>query len=150
MTQGRSRGGRSHPGQARHNGTRCVRGHRHPDRNRGRCQEQEPRCGDLKASMTVEHAEPGSALDDRLRQEQAQAMATQNTPLQVVNPLTQQVYVLVPEKVYELTCRIVSVPNRAGWDNPADDDLIRVIQPRRQPGSPPAPRETSSSAGGAS
>jgi hypothetical protein len=57
--------------------------------------------------------------------EQAQAMAAQSTPLQVLNPLTQQVYVLIPQKVYELTCRIVSGPNRSGWDNPADDDLIR-------------------------
>jgi hypothetical protein len=57
--------------------------------------------------------------------EQAQAMAAQNTPLRVRNPLTQEVYVLIPQKVYELTCSIVSGPNRAGWDNPADDDLIR-------------------------
>ncbi len=60
-----------------------------------------------------------------LTTEQARAMAEQNTPLRVLNPLTQQVYVLIPQKVYELTCSIVSGPNRAGWDNPADDDLIR-------------------------
>ncbi len=60
-----------------------------------------------------------------LTPEQALAMADQTSPLRVVNPLTQEVYVLVPQKVYELTCRIVSGPNRAGWDNPADDDLIR-------------------------
>jgi hypothetical protein len=60
-----------------------------------------------------------------LTPEQAQAMAEQKAPLRVVNPVTQEVFVLVPQKVYELTCGIVGSMNRSGWDNPADDDLIR-------------------------
>jgi hypothetical protein len=60
-----------------------------------------------------------------LTPEQARAMAEQTTPLRVLNPLTQEVFVLVPQKAYELACGIVAGPNRAGWDNPADDDLIR-------------------------
>jgi hypothetical protein len=60
-----------------------------------------------------------------LTPEQARAMAAQNTPLRVLNPLTQEVFVLIRQNIYELTCGIVSGPNRAGWDNPADDDLIR-------------------------
>jgi hypothetical protein len=60
-----------------------------------------------------------------LTPEQARAMAAQNTPLRVLNPHTQEVFVLIRQNVYELTCGIVSGPNRAGWDNPADDDLIR-------------------------
>lgn len=59
-----------------------------------------------------------------LTPEQAQAMAEQKTPLKVLNPLTQEVFVLIRQNVYELTCGIVSSMNRAGWDNPADDDLI--------------------------
>jgi hypothetical protein len=55
--------------------------------------------------------------------EQAQAMAEQKAPLKVVNPLTQEVFVLIRQNVYELTCGIVSSMNR-NWDNPADDDLI--------------------------
>ena len=60
-----------------------------------------------------------------LTEEQARAMQEQKAPLQVLNPLTQEVFVLIRQDVYNLTCSIVSVPNRAGWDNPADDDLIR-------------------------
>ena len=60
-----------------------------------------------------------------LTPEQAQAMADLKTPLRVINPLTQEVFVLIRQNVYELTCGIVGGMNRAGWDNPADDDLIR-------------------------
>ncbi len=60
-----------------------------------------------------------------LTEEQARAMEAQKAPLQVLNPLTQEVFVLIRKDVYDLTCSIVSGPNRAGWDNPADDDLIR-------------------------
>ncbi len=58
-----------------------------------------------------------------LTKEQAQAMAAQESPLQVVNPLTQETFFLIRKDVYDLVCNIVSVPNRNGWDN--DDDLIR-------------------------
>ncbi len=61
-----------------------------------------------------------------LTTEQQRAMAAHgNKPMQVRNPVTQAVYVLVPKEVYELTCRIISGPNRCGWDDPIDDDLIR-------------------------
>jgi hypothetical protein len=62
-----------------------------------------------------------------LTAEQQRVMATNsNGPVHVLNPATQAVYVLVPKDVYELTCRIISGPNRRGWDDPADDDLILV------------------------
>ena len=60
-----------------------------------------------------------------LNEEQTRAMAAEKAPLHVLNPLTQEVFVLIRKDVYDLTCSIVSGPNRAGWDNPADDDLIR-------------------------
>jgi len=60
-----------------------------------------------------------------LTEEQAQALAEQESPLQVVNPRNQETYVLVCKDVYDLVCRIVSVPNPNGWDDPGDDDLIR-------------------------
>jgi hypothetical protein len=60
-----------------------------------------------------------------LTEEQARAMAAQKSPLHIKNPLTQEVFVLIRKDVYDLTCSIVSGPNRAGWDDPADDDLIR-------------------------
>ena len=49
----------------------------------------------------------------------------ENGPLKVVHPRTQKIFVLIPDYVYQLTSRIVSGPNRRGWDNPANDDLIR-------------------------
>jgi hypothetical protein len=57
-----------------------------------------------------------------LTAEQAQAMQAQETgPLQVLNPRTGEVYVLIRQDVYQLTCNIVSGPNRAGWDDPEMD-----------------------------
>jgi hypothetical protein len=50
-------------------------------------------------------------------------MAAQESPLQVVNPLTQETFFLIRKDVYDLVCNIVSVPNRNGWDD--DDDLIQ-------------------------
>ena len=58
-----------------------------------------------------------------LTEEQAMAMEAQKAPLQVLNPVTREVYVLIRQHVYDLTRGIVSVPNRNGWDE--DDDLIR-------------------------
>src|SRR5262245_65966491 len=61
-----------------------------------------------------------------LTPEQQQALQDQTQgPLHVLNPRTQKMYVLIPKDVYELTSRIISGPNRRGWDNPEDDDLIR-------------------------
>jgi uncharacterized protein (DUF433 family) len=60
-----------------------------------------------------------------LTKEQAIAMEAQKAPLHVLNPLTEEVYVLIRQHVYNLTCGIVSVPNRNGWDEDEDEDLIR-------------------------
>jgi hypothetical protein len=60
-----------------------------------------------------------------LTEEQVRALEAQKGPLQVVNPRTREVFVLIRQDVYQLTCSIISGPNRRGWDDPADDDLIR-------------------------
>ena len=61
----------------------------------------------------------------QLTAEQVQALETQKEPLEMVNPLTQEIYVLIRKDVYDLTCSIVSEPNRRGWEDPADEDLIK-------------------------
>lgn len=58
-----------------------------------------------------------------LTEEQVQAQAAQESPLEVLNPRTQETFFLIRKDVYGLVCNIVSVPNRNGWDN--DDDLIK-------------------------
>jgi hypothetical protein len=61
-----------------------------------------------------------------LTEEQMQALEAQTQgPLQILNPRTQEIYVLVRQEVYQLASRILSGPNRRGWEDPADDDLIR-------------------------
>ena len=60
----------------------------------------------------------------QLTREQAQALAAEKEPLKLVNPLTQEVFVLIRQEVYKLTSAIISGPNRRGWDDPDDDDLI--------------------------
>jgi hypothetical protein len=60
-----------------------------------------------------------------LTEEQARALEVQASPLHVRNPRTGEVYVLVRQDVYNLTCSIIGGPNRRGWENPADDDLIQ-------------------------
>ncbi len=60
-----------------------------------------------------------------LTEEQAQAMEAQKAPLQVVNPITREVYVLVRQDVYNLTCSIVGGGPGQVWDDEADNDLIR-------------------------
>ena len=42
----------------------------------------------------------------------------------VVNPATQQVYVLIRKDLYDLTCGIVGGGPGRVWDDEADDDLI--------------------------
>ena len=59
-----------------------------------------------------------------LTPEQAQAQTEQKAPLHVLNPTTQEVYVLIKKDVYEGVSGILRPLNRA-WDNPEDDDLIR-------------------------
>ncbi len=60
-----------------------------------------------------------------LTKEQARAMMEQGDPLQVLNPCTQEVFVLIRKDVYDLTCTVVGGGNGKVWDDKADDDLIR-------------------------
>jgi hypothetical protein len=61
-----------------------------------------------------------------LTQEQIRAIQEQKpTPLHLGNPVTQEVFVLIREEVYDLTCRIVGGGKGQVWDDEADDDLIR-------------------------
>ena len=45
-------------------------------------------------------------------------------PLEMVNPVTQEVFVLIRKDVYDLTCGIVGGQKGRVWDD-EDDDLIR-------------------------
>ena len=49
-----------------------------------------------------------------LTPEQARAMADLQTPPRVRDPLPHEVFVLIPQNVYELTRRIVRGMNRVG------------------------------------
>ncbi len=61
-----------------------------------------------------------------LTDEQIRAMGTQRQgPLQVKNPRTGETFLLIRSDVYELVRKIIDGPNRRGWGDPADDDLIR-------------------------
>lgn len=60
-----------------------------------------------------------------LTEEQAQALKEQKAPLRVVNPRTQEVFVLIRQEVYDLTRSIVGGGPGRVWDDQADDDLIR-------------------------
>jgi len=60
-----------------------------------------------------------------LTTEQALALEQQNAPLQLVDPHTGEVYVLVRKNVYDLTCKVVGGGKGRPWDDEADDDLIR-------------------------
>jgi len=60
-----------------------------------------------------------------LTKEQVQALAAQKAPLQMVNPTTHEVFVLIRKEVYDLTCKIVGGGPGRAWDDLADDDLIR-------------------------
>jgi hypothetical protein len=59
-----------------------------------------------------------------LTERQVQAIAEQKSPLELVNPATQEVFVLVRKEVYDLTCNIVGGRQGQVWDD-EDDDLIR-------------------------
>jgi hypothetical protein len=59
-----------------------------------------------------------------LTKEQVQALAAQKAPLQLVNPATQEVFVLIRKEVYDLTCNIVGGGPGRVWHDLADDDLI--------------------------
>jgi hypothetical protein len=61
-----------------------------------------------------------------LTEEQQRAMEAQKEGLlRLLNPRTQEVFVLVREDVYQAACGFLR-PLGRGWDNPADDDLIRT------------------------
>ncbi len=56
---------------------------------------------------------------------QIRAMESQKSPVEVVNPHTQEVFVLIRQDVYKLVSRLVDGPNRRGWDDPELDDYER-------------------------
>jgi hypothetical protein len=61
-----------------------------------------------------------------LTTEQVAAIEAQKpTPLELVNPTTQEVFVLIRKDVYDLTCTIIGGGKGRVWDDEADDDLIR-------------------------
>ena len=60
-----------------------------------------------------------------LTEEQQKALETQKGPLHLVNPRTQEVFVLIRQDVYNLTRSIVGGGRGQVWDDEADDDLIR-------------------------
>lgn len=61
----------------------------------------------------------------QLTPEQARAQAEQKAPLQVLNPTTGEVFVLIRKDVYDLTCSIVGGGRGRVWDDQADEGLIR-------------------------
>ena len=60
----------------------------------------------------------------KLTAEQALALEAEPQPPDAVNPRTGQEYLLIRRDVYD-TVRQFLKPIGRGWDNPADDDLIR-------------------------
>lgn len=61
-----------------------------------------------------------------LTRDQVQAIEAQKpTPLQVVNPETHEVYVLIRKEVYDFTCSVVGGGKGQVWDDEADENLIR-------------------------
>ncbi len=67
-----------------------------------------------------------------LTQEQVQAIAAWKTPVQLVNPTTNEVFVLIRKSVYDLTCGIIGGGAGQVWDDDADDDLIADQTPARK------------------
>ena len=59
-----------------------------------------------------------------LTHEQSQAMDDHEQPPAFVDPRTGQEYLLIRREIYELV-RGTLKPYGRGWDDPADDDLIR-------------------------
>jgi hypothetical protein len=60
-----------------------------------------------------------------LSEAQVRALEGQKTPLHLVNPATQEVFVLIRKDVYDLTCSIVGGGRGRVWDDQADEGLIR-------------------------
>ncbi len=68
-----------------------------------------------------------------LTKSQVSAMNTQQSPLHVVDPATQEVYVLIRKSIYDLTCGIVAGRTRRVWADDADDDLVARPDLLRKP-----------------
>ena len=60
-----------------------------------------------------------------LTEQQAQALEAQKAPLRLVNPRTREVFVLLRQDVYDLTCGIVGGGRGQVWDDVADEGLTR-------------------------
>jgi hypothetical protein len=59
-----------------------------------------------------------------LTEQQARAMEEEKAPLHVLNPRTQEVFVLIRQDVYKLTCSVVGGKKGQVWGDD-DDDLIQ-------------------------
>jgi hypothetical protein len=59
-----------------------------------------------------------------LTEDQLQALDASQQPPVAVDPRTGQEYLLIRREIYELVRRTLK-PYGRGWDDPADDDLIR-------------------------
>lgn len=60
-----------------------------------------------------------------LTEKQAQALAAQSPkPLEMVNPATQEIFVLIRKDIYDLTCNLVGGRPGQVWDD-EDDGLIQ-------------------------
>ena len=67
-----------------------------------------------------------------LTEEQRQALDTPQQPPVAVDPRTGQEYLLIRREIYEVVRGTLKSYGR-GWDDPADDDLIRKDgQPHRE------------------
>jgi hypothetical protein len=64
-----------------------------------------------------------------LTEEQAEGLTRGEQPPLVVNPRTREEFVLVPKGRFEAMQKWVA-PLKRRWDDPGDDDLIRIT-PRR-------------------
>ena len=60
-----------------------------------------------------------------LTEQQAQAMEVEKAPLHVLNPRTQEVFVLIHQDVYKLTCSIVGGRKGQVWGDDDDDLILR-------------------------
>ena len=61
-----------------------------------------------------------------LRQDQVSALDGPEQPPLAVDPRTGQEYLLIRREIYEKVRGFLK-PYGRGWDNPADDDLIREL-----------------------
>lgn len=59
-----------------------------------------------------------------LRDDQLQALDGPQQPAVAVDPRTGQQYMLIKREIYDKV-RLTLKPFGRGWDDPADDDLIR-------------------------